>query len=202
LRSFAGFGGGANFVAGVLPCLAASLISGLAGAMSQVFMQSGSGRNASLYSMELSAFSFLTLAVSLLWSADGGDVVGSFWKLLAKPWTFLPIISNACGGIIVGQVTKHAGSVRKGFALILGIVLTGVVQAVLGGGGLTLNQKVGGGIVVLSMYMHQRFGGGGGGGGGKGAGKGGKGKEKPKPVEISVRGKGPKQLDAANKKNK
>jgi solute carrier family 35 (UDP-sugar transporter), member A1/2/3 len=40
------------------------------------------------------------------------------------------VLSSAVGGVIVGQVTKHAGSVKKGFALIGGILVTALAQYV------------------------------------------------------------------------
>ena len=43
------------------------------------------------------------------------------------PWTFIPLLTQAGGGIVVGLVTKHAGGVQKGFALIAGILLTGTI---------------------------------------------------------------------------
>ena len=61
-----------RFAYGILPCLLASLISGLAGALSQFFMSGAKGRNAYMYSMELSFATFTVLAVSLGWSEDGG----------------------------------------------------------------------------------------------------------------------------------
>jgi solute carrier family 35 (UDP-sugar transporter), member A1/2/3 len=44
--------------------------------------------------------------------------------------TWIPVLSSAVGGVIVGQVTKHAGSVKKGFALIGGILVTALAQYV------------------------------------------------------------------------
>lgn len=46
-------------------------------------------------------------------------------------WTLIPVFINAAGGIIVGLVTKYAGGVSKGFALIAGILLTAFIQAVV-----------------------------------------------------------------------
>jgi hypothetical protein len=46
-------------------------------------------------------------------------------------YTWVPILTQALGGVIVGLVTKHAGGVKKGFALIAGIALTAFVQAVV-----------------------------------------------------------------------
>ena len=56
---------------------------------------------------------------------NGKMIEGWTWK------TWIPIVSNACGGVVVGLVTKHAGAVRKGFALIFGLVLSGVLQSYL-----------------------------------------------------------------------
>jgi hypothetical protein len=53
---------------------------------------------------------------------------------LVQGWTrltWVPILTQAWGGIIVGLVTKHAGGVKKGFSLIAGIALTAFVQAVV-----------------------------------------------------------------------
>jgi hypothetical protein len=68
---------------------------------------------------------------------------------------FIPIATNSVGGIIVGLVTKHAGSVRKGFALIFGILLSGVVQAGLQPEqGITKEQIMGGVLAGVSLYLH------------------------------------------------
>ncbi len=156
--SFAGEGdvNVGRFLTGILPCLAASFISGLAGALSQRMLQGSNARNSYMYSMELSSFSFFTLLMSLPFSGDGGNAFRAFATI--PPMQFLPIVSNAAGGIIVGLVTKYAGSVRKGFALILGIVLTGVIHAVGEGKSLQMNQMVGGGLVIVSMYLHGSYG--------------------------------------------
>ncbi len=55
------------------------------------------------------------MVVSMLLGSDDGREIWN--KGLFFNWqvtTLLPIVSNAAGGIIVGLVTKYAGSVRKG----------------------------------------------------------------------------------------
>jgi len=49
--------------------------------------------------------------------------------------------------------------VRKGFGLIFGLFLSGVLQAQLAkdDGGVTLPQIVGGILAALSLYMHSKF---------------------------------------------
>ena len=159
-----GFGGGLEhfltaerMTFGVVPCLLASLLSGLAGAISQKFLQGAGSRNSYLFSMEISSFSCITMLFTLLGSDDGRDALT---RGLLHNWqvtTLLPIISNAAGGIIVGLVTKYAGSVRKGFALIFGIIITVTVQAVTGEENITWNQSIGATVVVIAMYMHAKF---------------------------------------------
>jgi solute carrier family 35 (UDP-sugar transporter), member A1/2/3 len=105
--------------------------------------------------MELCAASVCILGISLMFSPDGQEIAAhGFWK----GWTLgtlIPILTNSAGGIVVGLVTKHAGSVRKGFALILGIFLSGVIQAALQTDRkITKGQLLGGILAAISLYLH------------------------------------------------
>ena len=96
---------------GVAPCLLASFLSGLNGALTQYFLQSSSSpKNSYMYSMELSSFMLLLYGFWIV--KDGVNVrkeIDEFGVL-----NMIPIVTQALGGILVGLVTKHAGSVRKG----------------------------------------------------------------------------------------
>lgn len=140
---------------GVAPIMLASFISGLSGALSQKNLQAlGGGRNSYLFSMELCAASALILFFSLLMSPDGKTIAKEgFWNGWT-PTTWIPILTNSIGGIVVGLVTKYAGSVRKGFALIFGMFLSGVVQAFITAEGVSMEQCVGGVLAGLSLWMH------------------------------------------------
>jgi UDP-sugar transporter A1/2/3 len=145
-----------HLVNGVFPIILASFISGLAGAISQKYLQkAGGGRNAYLFSMELCVASVLILTSSLMVSPDGKQLLeNGFWEGWT-PMTFIPIISNSVGGIIVGLVTKYAGSVRKGFALIFGILLSGVAQAIWQPETTIKPEQIAGGILAgISLYLH------------------------------------------------
>ena len=141
---------------GVFPVILASFISGLAGALTQKNLQAASKpRNPYLFSMELCAASCLILLASLAVSSDGRQIreygVAKDWSLQ----TMIPILSNSFGGIVVGLVTKHAGSVRKGFALIFGMLLSGVIQALLEPDvGVSRGQVIGGVLAAVSLYLH------------------------------------------------
>lgn len=145
-----------HWTQGVAPILLASLISGLSGALSQKNLQAhGGGRNPYLFSMELCAASSLILIGSFFFSSDGIEIArAGFWNGWT-PLTWIPITTNAMGGIIVGLVTKHAGSVRKGFALIFGMLISGLTQAWLQPNvGVSKEQALGGCLAALSLYIH------------------------------------------------
>lgn len=142
-----------RFTNGVIPILVASFLSGLAGALCQTKLQAtNGGRNPYLYSMELCAASILYLSISLCHSDDGHFIrTHGFWD----GWTlttWIPILTNSIGGILVGLVTKYAGSVRKGFALIFGILISGLIQAP--DTGVSREQMIGGILAALSLWMH------------------------------------------------
>lgn len=164
---------------GVLPILLASFLSGLAGALVQKAVQGGGrqvrrlreeagGSTASaptpkpknfyLFSTELGLASILLLLVSFPFSADGRRIATHGFFHGWTPSTLVPILTQSAGGITVGLVTKYAGSVRKGFALIFGMLLSGLVQAWSrgGGGGLGVEQMVGLVLASASLYLHTR----------------------------------------------
>jgi len=148
---------------GVAPILLASFISGLAGALCQKNLQSASGcgksggRNPFLFSMEMNFFSMCILLTSMLVSNDGKYIVANGFFHNWTPKTIIPVITNALGGIIVGLVTKYAGSVKKGFALIFGILISGILQAAGSGGGVQIEQIIGGVMAALSLWIHTAF---------------------------------------------
>ncbi|CAN0132577.1 unnamed protein product [Scytosiphon promiscuus] len=146
---------------GVLPVMLAALLSGLMGAVTQRTLQRD-GRNASLLSLELAVYG---VAVLLLTSGLGvgrlrptTESGGRSWQdALFQGWTkltWLPVLSQAAGGLVVGQVTKHAGSVKKGFALIGGIVLTAIVQNTLERSALTWIHWTAAVLVAGGTYLH------------------------------------------------
>jgi len=160
-----------HFTHGVAPVLGASFLSGLAGAISQKNLQSstcssgsssssssGGGRNPYLFSAELCVASLIVLSISLFWSNDGKQMTSQGFFYEWTPYTMIPIFTNAMGGIVVGLVTKYAGSVRKGFALIFGMLFTGIIQSILvvesSNHSISKEQLVGGMLAALSLWLH------------------------------------------------
>jgi len=147
-----------HFSHGVVPIMCASFLSGLAGALTQKSLQTGQ-RNALLFTIELCIASILILLVSFVTISDDGRQIrdrGFFheWNI----YTMIPILTNATGGILVGLVIKHAGSVRKGFALIFGILLSGLIQSyTLDTKSLSTEDMAGGVLAALSLWMHATY---------------------------------------------
>lgn len=87
--------------------MGAALLSGLSGAITQRTLQR-SGRNASQLSLELAVYGvmamFITAGLGLSsaegWASGGLDSFFRGWT----SWTWLPVLSQAAGGLVVGQV--------------------------------------------------------------------------------------------------
>ena len=126
---------------GIIAAITGSCLSGLSGALSDLAMQKKS-RDAFLFSAELSSYVFLVTLIGLVLDyvrngplsdlsrmhAAGGLLAAAGIHSITSP-AIIPIVSAAWGGILVGQVTKLVGSVRKGFAVCAGIVLTALIEA-------------------------------------------------------------------------
>lgn len=146
---------------GILPCLAAAFISGLAGALSQkgVQMAGGKGRNPYLYTMELGLFSSISLLISMFATKNGRKSLreeGGIFKHWT-PFSVIPVAVRALGGILTALVHKHAGATRKGFALILGLIMTGVTQSAIEGESLSADELMAMALVILSSYLHLSY---------------------------------------------
>lgn len=141
---------------GLVPILLASLLSGLAGAWTQQSLQ-GLQLNSFFLTLQMSLFSMTFLGTSLLWSGDGKQVRSGGWWQGWTLWTWIPIVTNASGGILVGLVTKHCGVVPKGFALIVGMFLSGILQNAILQTRVTPQQWCGGLLAAMSIWMHSSF---------------------------------------------
>jgi len=146
---------------GIVPCLGATFLSGLAGSLSQRGLQmvgeSGGGRNAYLFTIEVSVYSTLSLLLSFVvdklrrrtlppsrqddaFAAPSASPQHHQQKVQQRAattktttaWTaqaLIPITLKAAGGVLTALVHKYAGTVAKGFALVLGLVLSGLFQS-------------------------------------------------------------------------
>lgn len=150
---------------GVIPCLGATLISGLAGAFSQRSLQMVVGsmeRSAYFYSIEISFFTAAFLVLSMIGEYLKTEESHVSYETLENKgffdywsWqTLIPITVKAFGGILTALVHKHSGSVMKGFSLVLGLVFSALLQALLDGDDLTFGQIFGTALVLMSSWLH------------------------------------------------
>ena len=137
---------------GVACVLAASALSGLATSLSQVTLQN-QGRNSFLFSMELAFISSCTLLGGAMFS-------GTTDQLHMRGWTagtLLPVLTQGCGGILIGQVTKQLGAVEKCFATVIGILITGVAQKLVFNSPFnSKRQRFAALLVMVSVLLHAK----------------------------------------------
>ena len=150
-----------SFSKGILPCLGAAGISGLAGALSQKGVQvaGGSGRNPYFYTMELGLYSCISLIISLFATKNGRKALreeGGVFKHW-KPLSIIPVAVRAFGGILTALVHKYAGATRKGYALIAGLIMTGLTQSIIEGERLSFDEILAVAFVILSSYLHLNY---------------------------------------------
>ncbi|EJK56680.1 hypothetical protein THAOC_23388, partial [Thalassiosira oceanica] len=113
-------------------------------------------RNAYFYTVEISALSATYLIASMAANWIGGEVFGDNKQVKAIPrergsgffhdWshkTFIPVAMKATAGLLTALVHQHLGSVVKGFALVLGLIFSALLQLGLEGTELTFDQMIG-----------------------------------------------------------
>jgi hypothetical protein len=111
-------------------------------------------RHSLVFTMELAFFSSVSLLVG---ESLFGDAPLS---RMADGWTLgamVPVVSNGLGGIIVGLVVKYAGGVRKGFGIVAGIIITGLIQYYFYRMPLSDAVLIALPLVVISVILHVRF---------------------------------------------
>eukprot|EP01038_Epipyxis_sp_PR26KG_P015373 gene15373-20724_t len=145
-----------NYHLGLIMVAIASMISGFAAALTQrALVDNSKKRHPYFFSAELAVYGIIFLLINNHFNSDiaeGGNILSN-WNLL----TFIPVITNAWGGLIVGLVTKYAGGVVKGFALIAGIIITGLAQYIVEGKPLGMKDLVGIILVSLAIYLHSSY---------------------------------------------
>jgi UDP-sugar transporter A1/2/3 len=81
-----------------------------------------------------------------------------FWNHWTALSTWIPIFTSAGGGVMLGLVTKYAGAVRKGFTLIFGLLLPGILQALVEPEvGVSSGQIAGGSLAAISLFLHSTY---------------------------------------------
>lgn len=150
--------GHSNWGLGITCVLSASALSGLGSGLTEWILQ-GQKRSSYLFSAEMAILGCFTIICSLVFniSADG-----QVWREegLFTRWTwftFIPVVTQGLGGIIVGLITKVAGGVKKGFAVIVGLIFTCLVKGLVYGQPLSLHVMLAVPLVAASIFLHANY---------------------------------------------
>ncbi|EER14068.1 nucleotide-sugar transporter, putative [Perkinsus marinus ATCC 50983] len=142
-----------NLTLGMLAVISASFLSGVGAAITELALRSYH-RNSYLLSGELAMYSAILIIV--VESIAHGEVPMLRPNFVAGI-SLLPIFTQAIGGIVVGQVTKHAGSVHKGFSIIGGIIITAILRSVLVNAPLRTEVCMAMPVTLLATYMYAKY---------------------------------------------
>ena len=69
----------------------------------------------------------------------------------------MPVVLQAGGGIIVGLVTRYAGSVKKVFAVVFGVLISGFAEWVLYGRLVRGMDWIALGLVMAATWLHGSY---------------------------------------------
>lgn len=140
---------------GVTCCALGTVLSGLGAAVSELVLV-GRKKHTLVFSAELSALSMVSLLVNLALNLNGdGALMVSRGFFSEWTWvTLAPVLSNSLGGLAVGMVTKLAGSVRKGIALTIGLVLSAVLRILVSGRSCPLSVGIAVPIASAGICLH------------------------------------------------
>jgi UDP-sugar transporter A1/2/3 len=153
-----GQNGHSNWMLGVPCVVVASALSGLGSGLTEWIVQ-GQKRNTYLFSAEMAVLGCLTILFSLVFDMSP-DSSRFREKGLLHGWTLftlIPVLTQGLGGIIVGLITKTSGGVKKGFAVICGLLLTCAWKCLVDGQPLSLPVCVAVPMVGGSIYLHAKF---------------------------------------------
>lgn len=138
---------------GLVCLLTASLLSGFGSAVSERALRD---RDAHLFSLELSVYSQFFLLSGVAYTRIFNPSTGGGFFEAWTPFTLVPAMTQALGGVLVGRVTKDHGSLMKCFAVIFGILLTALFRAILSRRDISLQLILAIGCVVAGIALHQR----------------------------------------------
>lgn len=150
--------GYSNQTLGVTCVLVASALSGLGSGLTE-WILSGRKRNSYLFSAEMAIFGSITILWSLIFNVSSDAAVWREEGLFAR-WTWhtlIPVLTQGLGGIVVGLITKVAGGVKKGFAVICGLIFTCLMKFFVYGQPLTLPVCLAVPLVGASIFLHAQY---------------------------------------------
>ncbi|ORX56400.1 nucleotide-sugar transporter [Hesseltinella vesiculosa] len=109
-----------------------------------------------LRNLQLSFFSVWLGLVVLVYFQDGPQIRALGFFVHYTHWTWLVILIQALGGILVAMVVKFADNILKGFATSLSIIISTIVTATLFHVPLSTTFLLGTSLVIYATYLYGR----------------------------------------------
>ena len=153
-----GGGGGGEYSAstnGVAMILAASLLSGIAATLTQIFMQDMK-LSPFLVTLSMCIVSIVTVGFSIISQAA---MSGHDYSAIFENWTafsLIPVATQALGGLLVGLVTNYCGSLDKGVAFVCGLAVSAFWESLVTGVALPWNALLALLFVGQGSFMHTK----------------------------------------------
>jgi len=144
-----------DLLLGAACCAVGTALSGFGSAITELVLV-GKQKHALMFSAELAFFSVLILLVNLALDLNG-DGTSMRSQGFFSHWdekTIVPVLANSLGGLAVGAVTKLAGSVRKGIALTIGLILSAVLRILVTGRSCPLSVGIAVPIASAGIFLH------------------------------------------------
>eukprot|EP00435_Cladocopium_sp_Y103_P032800 s2261_g8.t1 len=141
-----------SFALGSCCILLGSALSGLGGAIAEWVLQR-KRRDSYLFSSEMAVLGSAVILINHWTNSSSSDGLFQNWTC----YTLVPVITQGWGGIVVGLISKTAGSVRKGFAIMVGLILSCVLKWLVEGESLRWSTFVAVPLVAVSIYLHAKY---------------------------------------------
>ena len=142
----------AEFLLGAAYVIVASALSGLSSTACQIVLQKYD-KDPVMLTFEM-AIAGAPVVVCVEWLSSGVPrAIFSSWTILA----WIPVLSAAIGGLLVGEITKRLGSIAKGFSVVCGLVLTGVLEASSRGESTPTTHVLALFVIVMCSYLHTAY---------------------------------------------
>eukprot|EP01084_Bolivina_argentea_P248240 415214_1 len=149
-----------NLIHGLLAVVLSSTMSGLAAALSQKALQAHKyPRNSLFFGIEMAIygcmFSVFRLFIEHKLDVLDGTVIAKHGFLYNfKITALIPISVNAIGGIGIGLIMKYTSVIHQSYAMIFGILLSGILRSLVYFTPISNIMKVAMLLVMVSFYSN------------------------------------------------
>uniref|UniRef100_A0A0G4IDU3 EamA domain-containing protein n=1 Tax=Chromera velia CCMP2878 TaxID=1169474 RepID=A0A0G4IDU3_9ALVE len=144
---------GQNHFLGFVTILLAGLLSAGAGVSFEKFLK---GVKISLWArnVQLAFYSVLTAVIPLVLSGQLGTVLSQGFFHGYTTWTWVCILMNSFGGLLVGVVIRYADAITKDVALGASVLVSSIASIGLFGFSVTPMFVLGGVLVVVAVLIY------------------------------------------------